>query len=777
MKSFGRRQFLTSLTASTLAAKAFAGRLFGQMGGGGGTPRSAIPAYRVQSPNLTVELSSAGKVVGVVLGKNGTQWPMAGQTSLAGCHVEGPVQAEERKNGGVRFTKKLVGEIGGTQREVKLVEDFFPTKDSVRWEIRLDGQGPMWSTPIETHLEFSDVREKQFWTPWGSPRPDPAWMKSAKWPEVFNEALARLDVKGGPRWDDPLRPAAFIDRTLYYGVPYYRYDTSRDFWYMPIFGDIFCIPLATVVDERSGGGMSLALSPENTVLDMTMETTAAGGVKFSRLFRRISQEGPVEYSMDLTAHEPSWRGGLRWMTNRYPDFFIPPMKDAGKLGGTAAYSTFEGEVDAEKYKRMAFTVNWKVIGDCPYEGMFIPPVPDGGKWLRMGPWGGPSYFLGPFTSAAKMAGYSRRMRQAGFYVLNYYNAAEFGRGFTYPAPPFRRPPSDPDFWKSSTDFLYGKLSGAIILHSEKAPPEAQWQARCSIAPGPFEGAAGSTILDCGESSWQEYLLDQARKLIQQVPDSSGICIDRLDFVRLYNFQRDDGVTYYDGPACSLVTSWKDFMERLGPIQHDAGQVLFVNNHVKRLDIVRQADGFFDEHSDFGPSKNLTALLGIFKPTIGWVRQADVFEPDPDTFMQRFLYLGTFPMAPFPHNDHSILPSEEADKIYTDYGPLFEAMRGRKWVLQPHDIQIDREGAKANLFTTPDGYAMPVLFGGSAASAALTVRGIPEVAAGKELRCEVIHPGETAWKPCAFRRKGSAIALKVPLTRGCALLRLHFGARI
>ncbi|MGH9469343.1 MAG: hypothetical protein ACRD1N_03250, partial [Terriglobia bacterium] len=299
--------------------------MFGQMGGGGGAPHDASPAYRVQSPNLTVELSGDGKVIGIVMGKNRTRWRIAGQTSLAGCHVEGLVQAEERNGGGVRFTKKLMGDIGGKQRNVTLVESFFPAKDSVRWEIHLGGQDPMWSTPIETELEFSRVRGKEFWTPWGSPQPDPAWLKSAQWPEVFDESLSRLGAKEGPRWDDPLRPGAFADRTLYYGAPYYRYDQSRSFWYMPVFGDIFCIPLATVMEERSGAGVTLALSPEDSVLDMTMETTAAGRVKFSRLFRRISQGKPVEYAMDLTAHEPTWRGGLRWMTERYPEFFNPPI--------------------------------------------------------------------------------------------------------------------------------------------------------------------------------------------------------------------------------------------------------------------------------------------------------------------------------------------------------------------------------------------------------------------------------------------------------------------
>jgi hypothetical protein len=774
MNLLNRRGFLGALTAGGAAAKGLASRLWGQVSGSSAA-NNVKTAYRVQSPNLTVELSREGEIGGLVLGKKGIRWPVQGGTSLAGCRVEGAVQVEERKDGGVRFTKTLAGEAGGARKEVTLFESFFPTKDSVRWEMRLDGHGPAWSTAVETHLEFAGATEKKFWTAWGDPQPDDPWIKSEKWPEVFYKSLKWFEAKEGPKWGDPLILTAFRDRTFYYGAVYYQYDRSVGYWYMPIFGDVFCIPLATVVEEENDVAMSLALSPEDVLLDMTMDTTAAGGIKFCRLFRRISEQSPVDYAMDLTVHEPDWRGGLRWMTERYPEYFNPPLASAGELGGTGAYSTFEGDLDVEKFKRMALTVNWKMASDFPYVGMWMPPVPDGQAWTRLKPWSDePMLFIGPSTSVPQMAAYSRKMRQAGFYVLNYYNAAEFGDGNIYPAPPFRRSPSDPDFWKDPNDFLYANLSDAIVFHSEKAPPEAQWQAGSSVAPGPVGSGWGwgTVILDCGEPSYQNFLLDQARRLIQKIPDSSGMCIDRLDFLRLYNFRRDDGLSWYDGPARSLITSWKDFAEKLGALQHNAGQVLFVNNHVKRLDVLRQVDGFFDEHYDFGPSKNLTALLGIFKPTIGWVREEDKFKPDPDTFMQRFLYLGSFPMAPFPQNDHSILPNAEADKIYTDYGPMFAAMRGRKWVLLPQAIRVDQGDAKANLFQVPGGYVIPVTFGGSAASSTLTLRGIPEILAGKKLKFEVIHPGENEWKECAFRLKEPAMNLKVPLSRGCAMLRLR-----
>ena len=763
-----RRGFLGTLMAGGVAARGVASRLWGQVSGGGGVT-SAATAYRIQSPGLTIELSREGEIVGAVLGKNGNHWSVQGGTSLAGCAVQGTPEVEELLGGGVRFKKTLVGEITGARREATLYESFLPGKDSVRWEMRLEAQGSPWSTPIETRLEFGGAEEKKFWTTWGGPTPDEAWKMSSD-PDVFAKIWKLVDTGNDPGWEDPFTFIPFSQRTFWYGAPYYRYDNPRR-GMEPIYRAAFCIPLATVAEEEHGAALSVALSPEDVLLDMTMETSAAGGVKFSRLFRRLSGQSPVNFALDLVAHEADWRGGLCWMTERYPEYFHPPLSSADELGGTGAYSSYEGDLDAEKYKRMAFTVNWKASFDFPYQGMFIPPVPDGEQWPRRTPLSeSPGFFLGINNSVPQMAAYSRKMRQAGFYVLNYFDAAEFGEGIIYPGQPFRRSPTDPDFWKDPNDFLYGHLAEALVLHSEKEPLALRADTGNQREPGVVRNGWGVHV-DCGEPSYQQHLLEQAKKLIQKIPDSSGMCIDRIDYFRLYNFRRDDGVTWYDGPARALLTSWKDFSEKLGALQHQAGQALFINNHVKRLDTLRQVDGLFDEHGSLGPSKNLTAMLGMFKPVIAWVREEDKFKPDPDTFMQRFLYLGLFPMAPFPQNDHSILPGDKAEKVYTEYGPLLEAMRGRKWVLLPQVIQVERGSAKANLFRVPKGYLFPVVLGGSAASATVTLRDLPEFAGGKPLRCEVIHPEETEWKECASTLNGSALRVKVPLRRGCAMVRL------
>ena len=197
MNILNRRGFLGALAAGGAAAKGMASRLWGQVTGSTAAS-SEKPAYRVQSPNLTVEFSRQGEIVGLTLGAKQIRWPVQGRTSLAGCRVESTPQVEERKDGGVRFTKTLTGEFSGVRKEVTLYESFSPTKDSVRWEMRLDGHGAAWSTAIETQLEFAGAARKKFWTAWGDPEPDDPRLMTEPWPDVFFKSLKWFEAPEGP---------------------------------------------------------------------------------------------------------------------------------------------------------------------------------------------------------------------------------------------------------------------------------------------------------------------------------------------------------------------------------------------------------------------------------------------------------------------------------------------------------------------------------------------------------------------------------------------------
>jgi hypothetical protein len=109
---------------------------------------------------------------------------------------------------------------------------------------------------------------------------------------------------------------------------------------------------------------------------------------------------------------------------------------------------------------------------------------------------------------------------------------------------------------------------------------------------------------------------------------------------------------------SLLSSWKELMERLGPLMPGEGKMIYANPHSRRTEIMR---------------------LG---------------------------------------NDHLIQPDEWAEKHYLDCGPLLDVLRGKKWVLSPRPVEVVGRRAKASIFEVAGGFTITVTFGGKAARARL-----------------------------------------------------------
>ena len=132
-------------------------------------------------------------------------------------------------------------------------------------------------------------------------------------------------------------------------------------------------------------------------------------------------------------------------------------------------------------------------------------------------------------------------------------------------------------------------------------------------------------------------------------------------------------------------------------------------------------------------------------------------------------MGVYPSAPHPQNDHLIQPDPSVDAEYMVYGPLMDAMRGKKWALEPHCIVVEGGGAKANLFAVPGGYAAPVTFGPQDGTVKVILRNLPGLTEG--VHCEALLPG--VQQPQAVRTafKNGALELQVPLKRGCAMVRI------
>ena len=678
--------------------------------------------FQVRTDRLTLQLSADGGIVGAVLGPRGIKSALQGGTVLVGCTNAGPIVVRKRPDHGVEFARRVVQAVSGHAATV--TDRYIPSNDSLRWETEIAGEGAPWSTAIETRLYWPASGTTRFWTAWEDPQ------------------------QQRQTWDDPLELQPLRDARWWYGAP--RWDEENRMPRYPLTrGDGFVIPLATLVEPETDTGLTAVLSPDDVLLDLALTTHRDGACVFSRQSHRLSGTNVVRFTLDLVSHAADWRGGLGWMTRRYAAYFNPPNPRAHDIAGLGAYSDWEGELDFSLLRRMGFRLNWKASYDFPYMGMFLPPIPDDEKYDRL--------VKSNQTSIVQLRDYSRRMKAAGLQVLNYFNVTEFGATNGMPSEP--DPAIAPaDRWRNVHNFLRDEVGDGLLLDLHGLR---------------FRSWEGSVGMDCGAPMYRAFLLDQARRHIDKLPDSAGICIDRLDWLRGYNFRADDGQSWrQERPARSLYVSWRNLLAEMGPMFHAAGKVIFVNAMINRTELLRHVDGIYHEFGHEPPDLNGAALQCLRKPCVAWTPNENALNPDPDAFLQRQLYLGVYPTAPLPANDHTICAGTWADRFYLDYGPLFDTLRGRRWLLAPHAFAIEGGTAKANLFEVPAGWLIPVILGQMSARVILYPEKLgTRFRGGKMPSCEALYPAETTWIPVPARLEAGRLVMDVPLHRGCAVIRV------
>lgn len=619
-----------------------------------------------------------------------------------------------------------------------------PCEGGTRWVVEFSADTACGDSDLVMEIGGEAGPETMFWLPWADPRPNHQLNTD---PSVrMADGVVRGDLVD---WADPLLPRPWRAAQFSYGAPPYDF-AKPHLGYWPFFGAVTALPMLTRIEGTRA--VSFFLHPEDAKLDLVIETTESGAVLFRHRHYRVGGEVCPSFRLEIVEHEPDIRAALGEAVRRWPDYFQLENPSAARIAGTGAYSSHMGAMDLEALREMAFGVNWKASYDFPYMGMFLPPVDDGDEWTSFGGW---------TISVRQLRAYAKEMRGHGFHVLSYFNLHEFGAGVSLP---FERRKELPE-WLDQNVWLRDRFPEAL-LHPprEEVPdwPDVLPQPDCDGQQPLYWSWSGCVAMDPGDPDYAEFLLDQAARHIEQLPDADGICIDRLDWVRLYNFQADDGISWLGGrPARSLHSSQRMIMARLAALLHPAGKVMFINNHVKRLEHMLHADGIFDEFTYGGCSLNTSGFLCLNKPALGWTSDEKQLRYDPDGYYQRHLHMGVYPMAPFPGNDHSLRPSEFADRLARDYGPIFRLLEGKQWILAPNLVEIDDPSAHWNAFKTSCGILIPVT-GATLSEVKLRVR-LADISGSPV----VYHPGEHSPYPLLAESDGDEIVLKVPILRKCA----------
>jgi hypothetical protein len=526
-----------------------------------------------------------------------------------------------------------------------------------------------------------------------------------------------------------------------------------------------CIPIATLLEPRADTGISLVVSPDQILLHLVLKTDPSGDVQFQHEWLRLGGNHTVRLVADVVSHEGDWRGGLRWMVNRYPDFFNPPNPNVDAMAGTGSYSHDRGELDdreVSRLKKMAYRINWDAKFDWPYFGMFLPPMSNSDEtWQTFGydDKGDRDPKLSREMSYRRANEECRLLREKGFYELSYFNITEFGSNIGKPDTA-KKDLAASEHWRDATTLLYEDFPNAIFKSSESDAPVFSW--------------SNSVAVDAADPAFRAHLLKMAQRQIDYLPDAAGICVDRMDWLIHINYNADDGIGWYPGDRKGrlLLLSWNSVMPELGKLMHSNGKVVFGNpsRASHRLNVVRELDGFYDEFGYEGFSLNGSSLLALYKPAIMWTPPDGEMKPDSDSYFQRHLYMGAFPTAPRAGNDHAVLPSLQVDQTYLDYGPLLDQMRGKKWMLEPHCIEAENSLAKVNLFSVPGGWVAPVVFGPKDGRVEIRIRNIPGISGALKVDAFLPGVGQPQHVSSAYDR--GVLRLNVPLLRGCAMVRIQ-----
>lgn len=657
-----------------------------------------------------VKINGSGEIASLSLG-DGSAIPVMAYTSLSRCEPVSDAKREDLGEKGIRYTRIFQDSVGN---RCTVSDLYIPTSDGVLWNVEVKGLGEPWTSPIETIMRYPVTPRSLCWTGWS-------------------------DCEGD-KWIDPLEPRSFQDRVYSYG--------GDSIWDM----NTIALPLFTVIEKETDQGLTLLESPADTILEMKLATKADGRVSFERMNYKISKDHPIRLQMRLVTHNAEWKGGVNVMVNSYPDFFEPKNKDVFNVAGGGAYSSWEGNLDVDKLKKMSFSFNWRAGFDFPFMGMFLPKVSDPGeRWERFHQHGvkvGDGY-----SSVEEMESYMREMKGLGFHVLCYFNLTEVGNHIVFP-PPARSARDDEDLWREPNDFVYyTDVKKALVkLDGQKGdgPLYSNWE--------------GCVVVDPAEPFYKGHLLDQARRHIECLPSSSGLCIDRLDWLRSYNVKGDDGVSWKGNrPSRSLLLSWKEVMGELGALMHEHDKVIFANVLYSRIDVMEHLDAVYDEYGQLPYSLNRSALLTFKKPLVAWTVSPDNFTPSPDQYLQRYLYLGAFLTIPYPGNDHTILPDKDIESFYLDYGEMFSMLKGRRWVLSPDAFKIEKGDAKVNLFETESYFVMPVVLGKDEKVEISLDQALSDYA-----DCKLMYPGGEMKRIEPVIHGGRA-CFSIALERGCAQL--------
>ncbi len=378
-----------------------------------------------------------------------------------------------------------------------------------------------------------------------------------------------------------------------------------------------------------------------------------------------------------------WRDALRVVHDLYPDYFRVHQPAVFAFEGPATSAPIIHEDGLDKLVRQQH-LSWLSLHARAFSrfGEYAPEEESWPSWVR-------------------------------HWKLEYFDLERLGRT------EFRwlqtRVP-DKKVWKEETitrtmindyiDRLHQK-GVAILLYSNPVIASID---RIDAYPGSLATSAEGTPLfrdyhrtapfnPAANTTWGKHLDSMTQRMLSIFPEMDGLFLDELHYNQ-FDFAHDDGVSARgDKPVAMLGFAVQDFTRRLCDMVHQRGKVVW-SNGTNTLEVAHYVDGLMAEVKSEWLGTIL--YLSLEKPLVLLFGKGPWTVAQLEDDLNTALFAGAQPGAL--HNSTSVVPdvAPELLAVLERYRPLFQMLRGRKWILHPHAISTDVSGLKTNCFALPDG---------------------------------------------------------------------------
>ncbi|MBQ7652583.1 MAG: hypothetical protein IJS15_16620 [Victivallales bacterium] len=408
------------------------------------------------------------------------------------------------------------------------------------------------------------------------------------------------------------------------------------------------IPLVSLYDEQRKVGLTIAKSLGRT------------GGRFAFRFGSYHEEGmevvfsdfaldaykTVEFELLLCGHVGCWRPGLRWLADRYPDYFLPHNPDVWKHHGafaiTSPFST------TETVKRLeAENVQWsEVHNHFPNYGCFAPHVDEWDSVVRHDYPDLKDEVPGKI-SPSLIREHIRRLHASHILAMMYIQCS--GDGLI--------PWAEENFPDS-------------IARDSSGKPFLTWKECCFLNADP-------------STSFGKFVDAQIDRFLKMYSEMDGLFIDQLCYQTI-DYAHFDGVTCAnDRPAYQYAFSYEHGIQKLTDAIHGSGRLVWGNGPFD-IEIAKYVDGSMTEgSSDIYKAQK---FLGIRKPRLVHLYPTDYLKTE--AMLKHCLLAG----AAWSIGGSSTLrnppvQTPEIHRLFQEYIPLATPLMDTEICLEAHPFTL------------------------------------------------------------------------------------------